>query len=155
MRTEFSLYFSQTCSFSIYEKLRNFSKHSPNIGRLGCLPVAFADVSLSLLSAPCSIIESIALVIINLVGSLSCSKYYTIRDAILCLEFALIHTVALVVHAVIVPLVFIYQFFHILAKPTEARPITHDFIHMQEWLRGEVKEAIIPNDGFHPPQQQE
>lgn len=156
MRTEFVSYAHLVCTETIYKRLRDYSEKSPGTARLGCLPVALADVVLNNLKPICEAIEKIVLVIINLLGSLNCSRNYTIRDAIICLSGAIYAIAQIVVEVVITPFKFLYQFFHVLIAPNEARPISPWSVYYRQGCLLDHKEVtIFPNDRFPLPQQGE
>jgi hypothetical protein len=112
----------------LYSKLNVFSQKNPNWGRVCAIPVSAADVALSLLKMPLSIIENAALVPINLVGAaLSVCNFKnscSLKDSLICTEktLILVSTTPVAIFMALPKLVF--QFSAIVIAPETVKPFS-------------------------------
>lgn len=105
---------------ALYKGLNDLSKSHKTLGRLCSLPVSLADVAMDTLKVPLNVIESVAMVAINLIGKLFSNKY-SVKHAILHADSAICSFPATPAKLLMAPIKFAYQFFAIALDPVNVK----------------------------------
>lgn len=106
----------------IYHGFGTSIRKHPYCGLLLSPLVALADTLVDTLKLPLAAIECVALAVINLLGTLFCSKTWTLKGCLICIEKAAIYAARIPVAVLLAPLQFIYQTVAILSDPKDTNP---------------------------------
>lgn len=116
----------------IYNKLNDFSKSHPILGRLSSIPVSLLDVTVGTLQSPLSAIECIAMAAINLIGAAfsrigaAFSRKYTLKDALANVEVSLANLANTAVKLLMTPFKIIFQTSAIIINPQTVQSINYN-----------------------------
>lgn len=122
MRTDIVNTCADAMQFSIYKDFNAFGGKSPVLSRVLALPVAVLDVAIDTFKTYLSAIEHVALAVINLIGAVF-SKKYTLKDALVSAELALISSAMVPVKSMLAMPKIIFQCIAILIHPSKAQSI--------------------------------
>jgi hypothetical protein len=121
MRSDLATGYAVENQLKVYHAHRNLSQQNQFNGRLLAVPVAMLDVMLSTGKVPLSVIEHLAVAVINLLGAAFSDKC-AIKDALSSFELACISMASTPVQILLAPIKFVFQVCIILIDPVKYQP---------------------------------
>lgn len=110
---------------NIYSELNNFSRMNSKLGRLSSIIVAPLDEMLEVVKSVGRVIDNVAGVAINLVGSVFLQKDCRLKDALYHMQNIFSSVVFIPTELCAAPIKVIYQLAAIIINPQEVRSISY------------------------------